>query len=122
MPLLRNWISWWNLPWPWSQLVFELKLIWLVPLAASPILIAGLHWQRKFRAIDLLRTFLFAQPVLLILSHLAAFLPVSARQSRAATDLWDVLLVTIWFLDLLATAWLGCRSPRRAVNWKQEHS
>ena len=119
---LRNWITWWNLPWPWSQLVFEFSLNWFVPLAASPILIAGLVWQRKFRWIGLVRTLLFAQLLLLTLPYLAALLPASARLRHSPTNPWSVLFVAAWFTVLLASAWLGCRSPRRAVNWKQEHS
>ncbi len=115
-------LTWWNRPWPWSQLVFEFGVIWFILLAASPILIAGLLQQRKFRWIALFRTFLFAQPLLLTFPHLATLLPAYARPIRAATNLGDALLVTIWFLVLLASAWLGCRSPHRALKWKQEHS
>jgi hypothetical protein len=50
------WLHWWALPWPWSQLVFELSPIALLALASLPALAAGLMINREFRWISLLRT------------------------------------------------------------------
>ena len=47
---------WSDLPWPWSQLAFELGRTALLALAALSILAAGLLIERSFRWVSLLRT------------------------------------------------------------------
>lgn len=96
----------WELSWPWSMLVFEGTFHLLVPLDASPILITGLLVRRQFRWVGLFRTLLPppARPVYLPRPWSASF----------------HLIATVPGFLLLAPAYLGCRSPRHTVNWKQE--
>ena len=53
---MPGWFHWNELPWPWSQLAFELTRPALVALASLPILAAGLAIERSFRWVSLLRT------------------------------------------------------------------
>jgi hypothetical protein len=56
LKLVPGWLHWRNLPWPWSQLAFELSRPVLLALAALPALAVGLVIDRSFRWGSLLRT------------------------------------------------------------------
>ena len=61
------------------MLVFEGTFHFLVPLAASPFLIAGLLVRREFRWIGLFRALLFAHLGLMFIPYLGTLLPPPGR-------------------------------------------
>ena len=128
---LQSGIPWWDLSWPWSMLVFEGSFFCLIPLAAAPVLIVGQLARSEFRWAGLLRTLLFAHSALLFIPYWGTFLAPPGQHIYIPRN-WSAIfcliatvpgavILTALFVVLLASAWLGCRSPRRALNWKQEH-
>ena len=124
-PALRPvpaWLHWRDLPWPWSQLAFEMGETYLVALAALSMLAAGLLIERSFRWIFLLRT----AAINLSLITLVHFLPDALPQQwwsrpipgnpfeRSFIIPIPVQFLWVPMLIFLVSAWLGCRSPRQA--------
>jgi hypothetical protein len=71
---------WWSLPWPWSQLVFELSAPALAALGAFPALGAGLVINGTFRWASLFRTGVINLALMILGKFLFdAFLPLLSR-------------------------------------------
>jgi hypothetical protein len=120
-----RWLHWTDLPWPWSQLVFELSRPALLALAALSILGAGLVIERSFRWVSLLRTAAF-NLVLITIGHFSGdFLPwlsrpVPGNQNLRISIIPGIVQLVVSFSAFLVAAWLGCISPRHANEFGRQ--
>jgi len=121
-------LHWYALPWPWSQLAFELSRPALLALAALPVLAAALVINGSFRWVGLLQTGMI-NLALIILGHyllglLDAF-PWLLRPVPGNPYLFTILILPppslelLFFSSFLVSAWLGCRSPRHADEFER---
>jgi hypothetical protein len=111
-----GWFHWNELPWPWSQLAFELSRPAFLALAALSVLAAGLVIQRSFRWVSLiwvslLRTGVFNLALIALVHY--------------SIELWllgghPVEWWCMFFSTFLVAAWLGCVSPRRAREFERQ--
>jgi len=117
-------LRWYALPWPWSQVVFELSRTIVLALAALPVLAAGLAISRDFRWASLLRTAMINLTVITVGKYLLDFLLAGfpgLLRPTADPHLFTILLLPpptvelLFFSSFLVSAWLGCQSPRRAI-------
>jgi hypothetical protein len=117
-PALRHvpaWLHWRDLPWPWSQLAFELSRPALLALAALSVLVAGLLIEQSFRWIYLLKTAAI-NLALITLGHflpdcfpwLLRLVPGSNPYHRHELIIPLSLLFTLSFSTFLVSAWIGC--------------
>jgi hypothetical protein len=121
-----GWFHWNELPWPWSQLAFELSRPALLALAALSILAAGLVIERSFRWVSLLRTGVI-NLALIAFGHYSIDLfpwllrPVPGRltDNKYLVIPGEVLLVLL-FSTFLVAAWLGCVSPRHTHQFDRQ--
>jgi hypothetical protein len=127
-PALRpvpRWLHWRDLPWPWSQLAFELSRPALLALAALSILAAGLVIERSFRWVSLLRTGVLSL-VLITLGHYSIDLfpwllrPVPGDQNHKYLIIPAIVQMILSFFKFLVAAWLGCASPRYADDFERQ--
>jgi hypothetical protein len=105
---------WSDLPWPWSQLAFELSRPALLALAALSILAVGLMIQRSFRWICLLRTGVINLALITLGHYSFDFLlwllrPVPGEPYYTFLITPGIVQVALFFKFLVA-AWLGCLS------------
>ena len=102
-----GWFHWNELPWPWSQLAFELSRPAFLALAALPILAAGLAIERSFRWVSLLRTGLINLALMTLVHYsIEPWLLV-----HHPVGWW-----CMFFSTFLVAAWLGCLSSSRHVD------
>jgi hypothetical protein len=125
-PALRRvpaWLHWNELPWPWSQVAFELSRPALLALAALSILAAGRISEHSFRWASLLRTAVL-NLALITFGHYSLDLfpwllrPVPGHPNYKQLVIPSDVLLLLSFLAFLVAAWLGCRLPpqRRVAN------
>jgi hypothetical protein len=112
-------LHWWELPWPWSQLVFSLSATALLAFAALPALAAGLVINRAFRWVSLLRTGVINLALITLGRYLLdafpwLFRPVLGDPHHRLLIILGGLQVLLFFSTFLVAAWLGCLSPRHA--------
>jgi hypothetical protein len=125
--LLKHWLHWSDLPWPWSQIVFELSPPALLALAPLSILGAGLMIERSFRWVSLLRTGVLSL-VLIGLGHYSIDLfpwllrPVPGDQNHKFLIVPAIMLLILSFFEFLVAAWLGCLAPRHADEFERQVS
>jgi hypothetical protein len=106
-------IHWWVLPWPWSQVVFELSRPAILALAALPALAAGLIIHGAFRWVSLLRTGIIQLALITISKYLGEALrpwltrPVYPYGRMSVIPPFPELL--LFLCSFLIAAWLGCR-------------
>ncbi len=129
-PALRpvpGWLHWRDLPWPWSQLAFELSRPALLALAALSILAAGLVIERSFRWASLLRTGVLSL-ALITLGHysidLFPFLlrQVPVDQKPAVLVIFGIVQLLWAFFKFLVAAWLGSPLSSRRTDELQRQS
>lgn len=114
-------LHWRDLPWPWSQLAFELSRPALLALAALSILAAGLVVERSFRWISLLRTEVFSL-ALITFGHYSIDLfpwllrPVPGDQNHKFLIVPVIVPIVLSFFVFLVSAWLGCVSSSRHTD------
>jgi len=118
-------LHWYALPWPWSQLAFELSRA-LLALAALPVLAAALVINGSFRWVGLLRTGMINLALIMLghylLDYLLDVFPWLLRPVPGNPHLFTILILPppslelLFFSSFLVSAWLGCRSPRQARN------
>jgi hypothetical protein len=115
-----DWLHWTDLPWPWSQLAFELSRPALLALAALSVLAAGLVIERSFHWVSLLRTFVLSL-ALIAFAHYSTDLfpwllrPVPGDQNHGRyLIIPGIVQLVLFFSTFLIAAWLGCVSPRHA--------
>jgi|SRR5579863_1555729 len=101
-----GWLHWNELPWPLSQLAFELSRPALLALASLSILAAGLAIERPFRWVSLLRTGL----INLALITLVHYSIEPWLLGGHAVGWW-----CMFFSTFLVAAWLECLSSSRDV-------
>ena len=106
---------WSDLPWPWSQLAFELSRPALLALAALSILATGLAIERSFRWVSLLRTAVINLTLITLGHYSIDFLPWLLRPVPGDPDhkfliIPGVAQVVLSFSTFLLAAWLGCVS------------
>jgi hypothetical protein len=120
-----GWLHWRDLPWPWSQLAFELSRQALFALAALSVLAAGLVIERSFRWVSLLRTGVLSL-ALITLGHYSIDLfpwllrPVPGDQNHKFLIIPGIVLLVVSFFRFLVAAWLGCVSPRHADEFERQ--
>jgi hypothetical protein len=115
-------LHWWALPWPLSQLVFDLSPSVLV-LAALPVLAVALLINREFRWICLFRTGLINMALVALLESISGLLVLFPWLQRPTADPHGMTLLimppalaeSLFFCSFLLSAWLGCASTRRAT-------
>ncbi len=122
-------LQWWTMPWPWSQLLFELSGPALFAIGALPILGLGLRIQGRFQWASLFRTgAINSVLVLLWLLLTNAFMPYVMRpvlgrpygKSLAVLETpllqfaFHAVILLVPFSLFLLAAWLGCRPSSRA--------
>ncbi len=118
-------LQWWTMPWPWSQLLFELTGPALFAVGALPILGLGLRIQGRFHWASLFRTgAINLTLVLLWLLTTNAAMPYLMRpvlgrpygRSLTVVDMpllqlgLHAVIVLVPFSLFLLAAWLGCRA------------
>ena len=110
-------LNWSRLPWPWSQLVFDLHVIFLLALAALPVLAAGLVINGAFRWISVFRTGLINLALITLRYYLFDFLAPWLSRPAPGDPYHRFLIVPLElssFFIFLVAAWLGCPPPRHA--------
>ncbi len=115
---LPDWLHWYDLPWPWSQLVFELSRAAYGVLAALSVLAAGLIIERSFHWFSLLRTGVINLALIALGLYSFDLFPWLLR-SVPDGDHHQVFRfprfgLVLWFSTFLVAAWLGCLSPRHS--------
>jgi hypothetical protein len=125
-----GWLHWQYLPWPWSQLAFELSRTALLALASLSVLAAGLAIERSFRWIGLLRSGAI-NLTLIAFGHYVKDLFPWLYRSAPSEPYHRVLIFFIvrptvqallLFSAFLIAAWVSCRVPARNAGggrlWK----
>jgi hypothetical protein len=109
-------LHWWALPWPWSQLVFEVSPTALPALAALPVFAAALVINGTFRWASLLRTGVINLALITLGCYLFDYLqpwltrPVPNDPYRRVLIIPVAFKVLLFFSTFLAAACLGCSS------------
>lgn len=111
-------LHWWLLPWPWSQVIFDLSATILLFLPALLTLATGLVINREFRWASLFRTGAINLVFILVRHYLFDVFspwltrPVPGEPYSRVIVFPGILQLLFVFASLLVAAWLGCRSPR----------
>jgi len=117
---------WSDLPWPWSQLAFELGRTALLALAALSILAAGLLIERSFRWVSLLRTGVLNLAMITFAHYSIDLFPWLLRSVPGDPYHKDlrflVVALVFWFSTFLVAAWLGCLLPRHSDEFEKRGS
>jgi hypothetical protein len=117
--------QWSALPWPLSQLAFELSRPVLLALAALSILAAGLVIQAAFRWISLLRTGMI-NLALITLGHYSNDLfpwlhrPVPGNPYVRYPVIPPIVQLVLSFSTFLVAAWLGCTRSRHGDEFQSQ--
>lgn len=107
------WLDWSELPWPWSQIAFELSSPAIVTLATLPILALGLVIEHSFRWAYIFRTW-FINFLLIALDHYSIDLFPGLLRSIPGDPYHKILVipgvvqVLLLASTFLVAAWLGC--------------
>jgi hypothetical protein len=116
---LAWWLQWWTLPWPWSQLLFDLTPSALLALTALPALASALAITKAFRWLSLLRTGVITLALVAFQFYLFALLgpwltrPVTSDPYHRVSIIPGAIQFLLSFATFLLSAWLGCRPDRR---------
>lgn len=122
-------LHWWVLPWPWSQLVFEVSRPALLALAALPVLAAALAINGAFRWVGLLRAAMINLAFITLGHYLLGVLdafPSLRRPVPGNPKLFTILIMPppvmelLIFSTFLVSAWLGCMSPRHGSELEKQ--
>jgi hypothetical protein len=117
-------LFWWVLPWPWSQVIFELSRTVLLALAALPALAAGLIIKGEFRWASLFRAGAISMALIATGHYLIdIFLPWLSRPVpgdpyHRALIIPGLFQVLLFFSSFLIAAWIGCRSAQRVDEFE----
>jgi hypothetical protein len=110
-------LHWWVLPWPWSQLVFDLTATALLALAL-PALAAGLVIDRAFRWVSFFRTGMINLALITLGKYLLdAFeswssRPVPGNPHLRTLIIPGVIQILFVFSTFLVSAWLPIAATR----------
>ena len=108
-------LRWWELPWPWSQILMVLKDPGT--LSALPVLGVGLWIQGTFRWTSLVRAQLLSLTSLVLHTFLVSLFPWLQIHvtARSWTDVYvpRILQLAMLFSLFLFSAWVGCVLPRK---------
>jgi hypothetical protein len=119
-------LNWSRLPWPWSQLLLDLHPIFLLALAALPVLAAGLVINGAFRWISVFRTGVISLGLITLRYYLFEFLgpwisrPVPGDPYHRFLIIPATLQILLLFFIFLVSAWLSCPSPRHANEFERQ--
>jgi hypothetical protein len=116
---VHSWQDWSDLPWPWSQLVFELSSPAIVALASLSFLAAGLVIARSFRWASLLRTWIINLALIAIGHYSIDLFPWLLRSIPGDPNHMVLIVPGAVQLLLIASAflvaaWLGCPLVKHA--------
>lgn len=105
-------LRWWDLPWPWSQLVMEFSPTALIASATLLVLAAGLLINRAFRWVHLLVTGVVSMALLAFGRYSIDLLPGLTRSVPGDPHHRYLIIpyelqVLFLFLTFLTSAWLG---------------
>jgi hypothetical protein len=115
-------LHWKALPWPWSQVAFEVSPGLLLASAALPVLATALAMSRTFRWASLLRTGTISLALVTLhhyaLDYLRAWLsrPVPGDPYYRVLMIPPELQVLFVFAAFFAAAWLGVDHVNRPAN------
>jgi hypothetical protein len=113
---LPGWLHWGSLPFPWSQVAFELSRPALLALAALPVLAAALIINQAVHLRFLIRTAAINLALITFGHYLPDLCPwvnlPEAGNPYSRTLIFPPILLL--FSNFLVSAWLGCPLPRRA--------
>jgi hypothetical protein len=119
---------WSDLPWPWSQLAFELSRPALLAWAALSVLAAGLVIERSFRWTSLLRTGVITFALITLGHYSIDLLPWLLRPvpgdpyHRKFLMIPVVVQAVLLFSTFLIAARLGCLSPRHPDEFESRRA
>lgn len=110
-------LPWWNLPWPFSQVLLDLGPAAFVSLA--PLTVLGLallrrgrfRWSRLFVTEAIGLAFLPVVP-LAIMAFPALLRPMPGNPYAKALVIPPLAQLTFLFMRSLFAAWVGCREAR----------
>jgi hypothetical protein len=109
-------LHWGSLPFPWSQVAFELSRPALLALAALPVLAAALIINQAVHLRFLIRTAAINLALITFGHYLPDLCPwvnlPEAGNPYSRTLIFPPILLL--FSNFLVSAWLGCPLPRRA--------
>ena len=115
-PFKFGFVHWNVVPWPWSKIYFDLAPLTapaIFAMAALPVLAAGLAIQGTFRWISLIRTATIGLALITLLQFTVGTFGWLVHHGGNLSMLRLVFLMLMFF-SFLASAWIGCRSSRRA--------
>jgi hypothetical protein len=110
---IATWLHWSDLPWPFSQLVFELSMPALIALTALSVLTAGLLIEHSFRWASLIRTGI-VNVALTILGRYSIDIfpwllrPIPGDPYHKVLIVPGVLQILLLFSTFVVAAWVGC--------------
>jgi hypothetical protein len=110
---ISSWLRWSDLPWPLSQLVFELGTPALVTLTTLTVLAAGLLIQHSFRWTHVFRTWIISF-AFIALGHYSIDLypwllrPIPGNPYGKVLIIPEVVRVLLLVSSFVVAAWLGC--------------
>jgi hypothetical protein len=110
---LHSLLHWSDLPWPWSQLIFELSSPAIVALTSLSILAVGLEITRSFRWAYLLRTWIINLTLIAIGHYSIDMFPwllrsVPGDPYHKALIVPGAMQISLLVSTFLVAAWLGC--------------
>ena len=111
-------VHWSDLPWPWSQLVFEISSPAIAALTSLTVLTAGLVVVGSFRWASLVRTGII-NLLLIAMGHFSLdacpwlLRPIPGDSYHKALIVPGAVLPLLVFFAFLVAAWLGCPMAAR---------
>jgi hypothetical protein len=110
---------WYDLPWPWSQIVMEHSDWAALALVPLPVLTISLIINRNFRWISLLRTTALTLALVAIWQFLPDAFPFLLRRidsQHAVLIIPRPVVMLLFFAFFLVPAWIGCEWPPRKLR------
>lgn len=105
-------LPWWNLPWPFSMLVFDLGQSLLATLPALAVLAVALVVSGRFSRRSLLRTAMFSAAVIGLAHYGGAAIANHPSAPRGAPGPGVAMLAALlYFASLLGASHIGCNRP-----------
>lgn len=118
---ISSWLHWNDLPWPFSQIAFELSTQLIVSLAVLVVLASGLAVEHSFRWAFLLRTWII-NLAMITLGHFSIdavpglWKPVPGDPFHKMLIIPAPVQILLLAATFLIAAWVGCPNVRRTES------